>query len=898
MRVTWAGFSLVLACGICSTSVNAQVIPDETLKTTVLENGNNFTITEGNRVGNNLFHSFSQFSIPSKGSASFNNASDIQNIFSRVTGGSVSNIDGLIQANGSANLFLLNPSGIIFGKDASLNIGGSFVGTTANSIKFADGTEFSAIDASATPLLTISVPIGLQLGTNARAIKAEGMPANNFLFRPQQTFKAATVALVGSEIDINSATLANPDGRFELWALRNAEVGLNNQARLQLTSPATADWGNILLRQSSHIQTSSINGGAINIQGRGLTLQDGSQISSSIGTLGKGEGINIKTTEFVDLLGASAANQYPTPGLHTSVMGNQGRAGDITVETGHLRLANGAWIESTLSSPFDFISFSPIPSNNSRTGDINIKAADVQLTGYNPFPYSFIGSDLGINFATVITTLISSGNSNESGKITIDAQRVSLVDGSRISADLIGFYIPGFSESPTIGKSGDIVIRASEKVEISGVTPSGTTSAVISSIQPFTVGQAGNIMIDTGHLALSKGGAVSNDVSGSGKAGNIEIHAQDVEVSDPVSDSFAQAISGITVGVGKDAVGQGGTINLTADSLRVFNGGQITSSSQGQGNAGSVNLQVKNLDVQGTSPSLINGSYLKSTIAASSITNFNAGTVNITSDTVKVRNGAEVTVSNTGTGDAGNLNITANNIFLDNKASIRSEVKGGSQGNINLQANDVLLLRRGSNITTNATGTSTGGNIDINAGVVAALPNEDSDIVANAVLGSGGNIEIFTQGIFGLKFRPQTTSQSDITASSELGVSGTVQVNNVGVDPNSGLIELPENVTDPSQQIASGCSANQGSSFVATGRGGIPQNPTQDVRSDRTWSDTRDISAYRKNNAVTAQIPEPPETLVQATSWHRNAQGKIELVADKSSTQMQQTLTCAAIPQN
>jgi large exoprotein involved in heme utilization and adhesion len=94
----------------------------------------------------------------------------------------------------------------------------------------------------------------------------------------------------------------------------------------------------------------------------------------------------------------------------------------------------------------------------------------------------------------------------------------------------------------------------------------------------------------------------------------------------------------------------------------------------------------------------------------------------------------------------------------------------------------------------------------------------------------------------------------------------------------------------------------QGSSFIATGRGGIPQNPTQDVKSDvydglrlRPWSDTRDISAYRNPSAVTAEIPKSPEVLVQATGWRRNAQGKIEIFADKSPTQVQQALTCAAV---
>ncbi|AFZ02485.1 beta strand repeat-containing protein [Calothrix sp. PCC 6303] len=894
MKVTWASFGLisgVLACEICSTSVNAQVIPDGTLKTTVLENGNNFTITEGNRVGNNLFHSFSQFSIPSKGSAFFNNASDIQNIFSRVTGGNVSNIDGLIQANGSANLFLLNPAGIMFGPNASLNIGGSFVGTTAESIKFADGVKFSASDTTTPPLLTMSVPVGLQLGANAGAIKVQGTPAPNFFFRPWQSFQAKAVALVGSEIDINAATLSLRDVQLELWALRNGEVGLNNQTGLQLTSPVVADWGNVSLRQSSLIDTTGLNGGAVNIRGRGLTLQEGSGISSATGSFGKGGGITVKTTEFVDLLGVSEATHYTTPGLFTSVFGDGGRAGDVTMETKDLRLANGAWLQSIMTFGFDFLTGQPIIGNNSRTGNINIKASNVEVRGYNPFP-DFIGTIQ----PSAITTLIQVGENNESGKISIDADRISLLEGGRISADVL---------SNASGKSGEIAIKASESLEISGVTSGGITSAVISSIQPLARGQGGNISINTGHLTLSDGGTISSALAGSGEAGNIKIQAKNVEVSDPVIDSLSGTVSGITVAVGKDGVGQGGNIQMTADNLRVFDGGLIVSGSFGQGNAGNINLDIQNIDVQGTSKNSVNGSQLPSAIAASSTTNFNAGTVNITSDTVKVRDSAEVTVSNTGTGDAGNLNITANNIYLDNKASLRSEVKGGSQGNINLQANDVLLLRRGSNITTNATGTSTGGNIDITAGVVVALPDEDSDIVANAVRGSGGNIQINTQGILGLKFRPQTTEKSDITASSQFGVSGTVQINNIGVDPNSGLVELPSNVTDPSQQIASGCSANQGSSFVATGRGGIPQNPSQDVRSDtsaglyslRTWSDTRDISTYRKTQPIQAEIPQLPETLVQATGWYRNVQGKIELVADKSSNQVQQ-LTCAAIPQN
>ena len=141
----------------------SQVTSDGTTNTTVRPSGNNFDILNGIQKGNNLFHSFTEFSIPTGGSATFNNSTNVVNIINRVTGGNISNIDGLIKANGNANLFLINPSGIVFGENAALNIGGSFLGTTAESILFEDGFEFSAVNPQNEPLLTVSVPLGLQM---------------------------------------------------------------------------------------------------------------------------------------------------------------------------------------------------------------------------------------------------------------------------------------------------------------------------------------------------------------------------------------------------------------------------------------------------------------------------------------------------------------------------------------------------------------------------------------------------------------------------------------------------------------------------------------------------------------------------------------------------------------
>jgi len=273
-------------------------------------------------------------------------------------------------------------------------------------------------------------------------------------------------------------------------------------------------------------------------------------------------------------------------------------------------------------------------------------------------------------------------------------------------------------------------------------------------------------------------------------------------------------------------------------------------------------------------------------------------------DRSRVSVSSELTSTSNSLGNAGNIEVEAGSILLDKAGEIRADAASVDGGNIVLKVKDLLLLRGndggndGGNLSRISTSAGTaqaggnGGNITINAPFIVAVPSENSDITANAFTGRGGNINITTQGIYGLQFRPRATPLSDITASSEFGLNGNVSINTPDVDPSRGLAELP--VEPVNVEVAQGCQGGgeQASvEFFNTGKGGLAPNPYEPISSSELWEDVPLPKQRAENPAgasgASTSPATPPNEIVEAQGWLITEKGQVVLVAQMPATHSQ-----------
>ena len=780
----------------------AQITPDTSVGSTVTPNveikGVRSDRIEGGTIrGSNLFHSFSEFNIQNGRGAYFTNPEGITNIFSRITGNTPSNINGILGVLGNANLFLLNPNGIIFGPNARLDLKGSFMGTTANSINFADGTNFSTINPQAGSLLTVSVPIGLGFGSNPAPIQVQGtghslarlpVPITSTSNpRGLQVSPQRTLALVGGNITLAGGTLTAESGQIELGSIGSGSLSLSpNPAGWTFDYSGAHSFGDIQLVQRALLNASGQGGGAINLRGQRISLADGSLVLIQNHGLQPGGNISIKATQSLNLTGSNPDGTIRTALRNQTVA--RGNGGDVTVSTERLTVENGGLITTNTYGA-------------GVAGNIFVNASQfVQVVGFAPV----------INRSSAISA--QTAGSGSGGNVTLFTERLHLLNGGLIGST-------AFNQ----GAGGDVTINAAESIEVIGIEPSFFQASALTS-GAINAGNAGSLTVNTGRLIVRDGGRIDSSTAASGAAGSVTVNASEfVEVS--------------------------GTVPGSRNPSLIIS---------------SANIADPSLQQLFRVPPIPTGA---------------SGEVTINTAILIVRDGAQVTVKNDGTGDAGTLRVNASEVFLEDRGGITASTASGNGGNILARTNH-LQMRRGGSITTTAGGTGNGGNITLDVSTIAML--ENSDITANAVVGRGGNIAIATQALFG-------SPNSDITASSQLGVSGTINVSVLNVNQQNVVAPPPSNFVSTDQVVGSSCLARGGDRqgiLAIVGNGGLPETPETGTLPYQVVQ----VGSAPTGSAPSSVQPSPATTswkwgdpIVEATEFSVNAQGQVVLTAKGNS---------------
>jgi len=735
----WQLGSLVLILGY-SLPLKAQIKPDSSAGTQVTPNvliqGILSDSIDGGTVrGNNLFHSFSEFNIDAGRGVYFSNPAGISNIFTRVTGTNISNINGTLGVLGSANLFLLNPNGIVFGSGAKLDVQGSFIGTTAKSINFADGTLFSS-DLAQPALLTVSVPVGLGFGSNPGAIGVEGTghklisvaPLDSLIINTGtnaglQVQPGKTLALVGGDLNIQGGILTAEGGRIELGSVGEGTVSIN-PTLMTLGYTGVPSFRDIHLSQQALVTAGGITAGSIQVHGRQISINDASELLIQNFGINPGGDITVDAAESLSLSGYSSSNKIRSA-IGTQTTGT-GASGNITISTKKLTLQEGAAVATTTFSP-------------ARSGNLEINATErVQVIGIsplNPQAGSVIGS---FTFFTGIA-----------GDVKLSTERLSVLDGGGVAAT-------NFDR----GMGGSIYVNAGT-VEVIGkslILPSNIASVNYGS------GSAGNVTIDTRTLSVRDGGAVSTSSASQGPAGSVMINAsKSVEVlgiaGSPVFSSIdssvlrSSSLIRLVVGLPEIPSGASGDVLINTPTLKLNNGAVVAVTNQGVGNGGNVKVKAN-------------------TVLFDNQSSFNATTFS---------------------GQGGNISLRAQNLQLRHNSAITTNAGSTDNGgNITLDVGAIAQLEN-SNITANAV-KGRGGNIQITTrGIFQSL---DSKITASSELGISGQVQISNPDVKqqnNLLQQPSSfVSAEKVVATSCLATRNIAQGRFV-VTGQGGLPETPNN---------------------------------------------------------------------------------------------------------
>jgi filamentous hemagglutinin family protein len=678
---------LAIALVLQAAPIFAQVQTDGSMGPVTALSGNMVIDSSlGKQAGTNLFHSFSLFNIRTGESATFTSSlpGSISNVIARVTGGELSSIDGLLSSKISgANLYLFNPNGIAFGKNATIDVRGSFHASTADYIAFKDGSQFKAKPDSLTgATLTVASPAAFGFLNSKPAPITVSQSVLNSAY-------GAGLSLVGGDITIDGGHMNSDMGRIDLVSVASTgEAALNSAGAMNVSSFGTL--GEISIKNESLLQVSEDfgPGGSVYIRG-GRFFLDASKISSSSflgppgpidiavkgdATLSNGGEIYSEIFDGIggDILISSGSNINITGGsmITSLTYGESGHGGKIKINAGgDLRIADA----SQISAITNF--------GSARGGDVTIS----------------LGGDLTVIDGSWIKAeaFMAAGfwTAGSSGNISIDARNVKVVDGGSI-------FTSSFLSAP--GRAGDISIKASDTISIS-TAPGGLATGISSNPAEFDfvtpsmgVGGAGSIKLESKALTMDSG-FISTKNDWNAATGNITINVSSLKLN---GGAF---ISASTVGAGdggkltiqaSDAVtlagssrlesgswssGSGGAISITARNL-VADSSSIDSSASSSGHAGDVKIAVDNFEFKGSSietgaKSSAGGNI---TIGAADMFQLQNSTISASANSVTpLHNG-------------GNVTIGTPQFFILNRSSVLARANAGNGGNIKLAADYFL----------------------------------------------------------------------------------------------------------------------------------------------------------------------------------------------------------------
>ena len=656
----------------------ANVVLDNTLGQTgqpvISDNGsgNDYAVDAGlgKTVGSNLFFSFSQFSLATGESATFTNdagVSGIQNILARVTGGGVSNIDGAINVNvDGASLYLMNPAGFIFGPNASLNVPGSFTVTTADYIKFSDGTRFTALPGASDASLSASAVSAFGFLPGKPAPPA----AVTFSGTTFSTDQGMNFMVVAGNQTIDGATLSAPAGELTLVSVAGSgEVPAVAEVLAATPLSALPALGSVTLQNSAFVSTDSARTG---LKGHleidaGVVTVDNSNVDTTIlqipnGSTGPSSSILVRCQTLL----VSNAGQI------SAAAGGFGMGGTIDIQAQQVMLTNGSFIQATTSGEsfggsitltantlnIDDSSIVSSAHGAGTAGNIDVKASTVSIIGAPNSDASGILAESG--FAG------SAGKSatGRGGDISVSAQSLLLTAGGEISATTFG---PGRGgnvsvRANTIGISGSSSFTLGTSVFVfqSGILASSTLPG-----NQGAGGLGGDVTISTNGLNISNNGLVTASTLGSGVSGNVTVNASSIVLDG----TGATLPTGIAATTSYQTGGRAGDIGIAAGSLQVLGGAQVSAATAGTGTGGNISVTGGGVLVSGAN-SIIT--------AQTTATNGGAGgSLRFDLDSLRVADGGKISASTQGSGRGGSIDIRANQVTVERgSSSIVAETTG------------------------------------------------------------------------------------------------------------------------------------------------------------------------------------------------------------------------------